>query len=52
LRGFDASGDSYSCNPGEVLLSAFCKGAGAATLQNGSAHCSSAAGIVGICMKK
>jgi hypothetical protein len=52
LRGFEASGDTYSCNPGEVLVSALCKGGAAATLQNGGAHCPGATGIVGICMKK
>jgi hypothetical protein len=52
LRGFDASGESFACNPDEVLVSAMCKGGGAATLQDGSARCTGAAGIVGICMKK
>jgi hypothetical protein len=52
LRGFEASGGSYTCNAGEVLVSALCKGGGAVTLQNGSAHCADATGIVGICMKQ
>ena len=38
--------------PDEVLVSALCKGGGAATLQDGSARCTGATGIVGICMKK
>jgi hypothetical protein len=35
-----------------VLVSALCKGGGSATLQDGSAHCTGATGIVGICMRK
>ena len=52
LRGFDASGETVTCNADEVLVSALCKGGGAATLQNNGASCTGATGIVGICMKK
>jgi hypothetical protein len=52
LRGYDVAGETAASEANEVLVTALCKGAGAATLQNGAAHCTGATGIVGICMKK
>jgi hypothetical protein len=52
LRGFDVSGYTAGCNLDEVLVSALCKNGAQATLQDGKASCSGAAGVVGICMRR
>jgi hypothetical protein len=51
LRYVEASGDAIACNDGEVLVSAICK-EGSPTLQGPGAKCSTATGVVGLCMRK
>jgi Collagen triple helix repeat (20 copies) len=52
LRYVEGSGDAIACNDGEVLVSAICK-EGSATLQGAAgAKCSTATGVVGLCMRK
>ncbi len=53
LRAFDVTGDTASCEGGEVLVSAICRqGSASPVLQNGAVHCAGASGIVGLCMRK
>lgn len=52
LRYVEGSADAVACNDGEVLVSAICR-EGPATLQGAAgAKCATAAGIVGLCMRK
>ena len=49
----ESSGDTLSCNEGEVLISAICKeGGGSAVLQGTAAKCGAPVGVVGVCMRK
>jgi Collagen triple helix repeat (20 copies) len=50
LRYVEASGDTITCNDGEVLVSAICK-EGSATLQGTGAKCGLAGGV-GLCMRR
>lgn len=52
IRAFDAAGESFACEAGEIPVSAICKDAGSAILQGGSVQCPGASGIVGLCMRK
>ena len=52
LRGFDVSTETAICEPSEMLLSALCKGGGSPVLQEGTARCIGAIGIVGLCMRR
>jgi collagen triple helix repeat protein len=52
LRYVEGSGDAIACNGDEVLVSAICK-EGSATLQGpAGAKCSTASGVVGLCIRK
>jgi len=53
LRHVEGPGDTIACNEGEVLVSAICK-EGPATVQGTAtgAKCGTAAGIIGLCMRK
>ena len=51
LRYVEGSGDAIACNDGEVLVSAICK-EGPATLQGTAGAKCTAAGVVGVCMRK
>jgi hypothetical protein len=52
LRYVEGSGDAIACSDGEVLVSAICK-EGPATLQGAAGvKCGTAAGVVGLCMRK
>lgn len=53
LRHVEGAGDAIACNEGEVLVAAICK-EGPATVQGAAAgaRCSTATGIVGLCMRK
>ena len=53
LRHVEGPGDTIACNEGEVLVSAICK-EGTATVQGTAtgAKCGTAAGIIGLCMRK
>jgi hypothetical protein len=52
LRYVEGSGDAIACSDGEVLVSAICKD-GPASLQGAAgAKCGTAAGVVGLCLRK
>jgi collagen triple helix repeat protein len=52
LRAFDVSTETAACEINEVLVSALCKGGGPPVLQGGTARCTSAIGIVGLCVRR
>ena len=52
LRLVQETGDTLSCNEGEVLTSVLCGNGAAPTLsQKRSAKCGDASGVVGLCIK-
>jgi hypothetical protein len=52
MRLVQETGDSLSCNQGEVLASVLCgDGAAAAVSEKRSAKCAAPNGVVGLCVK-
>lgn len=53
LRAFDATGESFSCEANESVVSAICKGGtGSPVLEDRTVRCNGSNGIVGLCLRQ